>query len=70
MSDRTIPEPHPDIVSGAISGVHFRAESCGFDVSSPEGQQFVNEVAAVIAQQYAEILWLRSTLHNKTNKEK
>ena len=63
MSARTIPEPHPDQVYSARMGVRFRAEENGVDISSPNAEQFVNDVADNIAQLNAEIFWLRSMLH-------
>lgn len=63
MSDRTIPAPHPDLEDSARTGIRFRAEENGVDISSPNADKFVNEVAGNIAQLNAEIFWLRSMLH-------
>lgn len=63
MSERTIPAPHQDQIAAARSGIRFRAEENGVDISSPDAEKFVNEVAGNIAQLNAEIFWLRSMLH-------
>ena len=63
MGERTIPEPHKDLISSAKSGIMCRAEQNKINLQSDGELQFVDEVAQNIAQLNAEILWLRNIIN-------
>lgn len=65
MAVRTIPEPTNEDFHVALTGLRNQAQSCEVDLTQWNTREFTIRAAELIAQQAAEIRWLRNIIHKE-----